>query len=235
MKGNAMNPHRKEYIADAIERAGPDAPLTVEHISRYLPDDFKLTDANLAEFRPAEAEPEAPPQAAPFVGWSALKDRVDALQANGAAPEVKEPEAVSEPAPATPDESVSARRNQVEKDLANARVARTVAGNTERRLYGVLAKAITQFQSGFAPMTPEQLRRDYVKEQAAIRQGIKDGTISTGPGPAIGKSVVDRAAYYSRGNPRTGNYRRGAYPANYKGGPNFDPRRGPVVKPPSER
>lgn len=233
-----MNPHRKEYIADAIERAGPDAPLTVEHISRYLPGDFKLTDANLAEFRPAEAEP-APVTV--FELAASLKSRVDAMQANGAAPEA-EPESsgtveVVPDTPATPEEIelVSARRNQVEKDLANARVARTVAGNTERRLYGVLAKAITQFQSGFVPMTPEQLRREYVQEQAAIRQGIKDGTIPTGPGPAIGKSVVDRAAYYSRGNPRTGNYRRGAYPANYKGGPNFDPRRGPVVKPPSER
>ena len=51
-------------------------------------------------------------------------------------------------------------------------------------------KAITGFRNGFVPISPEQLSRDFVHEQQAIRQAQKDGTLPVRDhGPGIGKSV----------------------------------------------
>lgn len=227
-----MNQLREDYIADAVQRAG--SPITVEFVSKFLPEDFKLTANDLKEFQPAEAEP-APEAERPF-DWAALNDRVQRLNVNGAAPEA-EPEAVAEPAPpATADdiEAATLRRIAADSLVANARVAVISASNVERAARIKLGNAVTQFQSGFAPVTPEQLRRDFVREQQAIRAGIADGSIAPPPrGVGIGKSTVDRVAYAQRGGSHQGNFRRGA--STVKGMPNFDPRKGPVAKLPSQR
>ena len=226
---------RKQMVAEAVGRAV--SPITIEHVAKYLPDDFELDTEDLAPHVPAEAEPA--PQAQPF-DWGALANRVDALQANApAAPEAEQATAEPEAPAVQPGdvEAATARRIAADSLVANARVALITAQNVEKDARTKLANAVTQFQSGFAPVTPEQLRRDHVNEQAAIRQAQKDGTLPVvGRGHGIGKSVVDRMAAYSRGgNPAQGNYRRGAYPSQMRGAPNYDPRRGPVVKPPSVR
>jgi hypothetical protein len=228
-----MTEVRKQMIADALQSAGADAPITVEHIARFLPDDFELEESDLAEFQPAEAEPVAQP-----FDWAVLKNRADVMRANGAAPEVQEPEAVAEPAPVQPGdiEAATERRIKSISLVANARNAVLAATNVEREARTRLAAAVTQFQSGFASRpTPEQLRRDHVKEQQAIRAGIKDGAIEPPRyGVGVGKSVVDRIAYAQRGGSHNnGNFRRGA--STIKGAPNFDPRKGPVAKLPSQR
>ena len=139
--------------------------------------------------------------------------------------------------PATPQEIETAvlRRIQADQDLANRRSELLSAQSAERVARDALAKAVTQFQIKLAPVTPEALRRSHVAEQAAIRQAQKDGLLPQRPGPGIGRSVVDRQAYYSRGgSPARGSYQRGAYPSQAKGAPNFDPRRGATVKLPEQ-
>jgi hypothetical protein len=227
-----MTQLRKEMVADAVQRAG--SPITVEFVSKFLPEDFELEESDLAEFQPAEAVPAA--QAEPF-DWAALNERVQRLNANGEAPDMQEPEApaVQEP-PALGDiEAATARRIASDSLVANTRNAVLAAQNVEREARARLANAVVQFQSGFQAVTPEQLRRDHVKEQQAIRAGIANGTIEPPRyGSGVGKSVVDRIAFAQRsGSHNNGNFRRGA--STIKGAPNFDPRKGPVAKLPSQR
>jgi hypothetical protein len=126
----------------------------------------------------------------------------------------------AEPQKFTPEEVNAAVTRRIDSDqlVANARVDVLHAGNVERAAREKLAKAVTAFQTGLAPLTPEQLKKDYVKEQQAIRAGIASGEIPVKPRGAIGKSVVDRIASYGRGgSPAHGNYRRGAYAASARG------------------
>ena len=132
-------------------------------------------------------------------------------------------------------ESAVQRRIKADQELANRRVELMAAGEAERAARTRLSVAVTTFQNGFAPVSPEQMRRDYVREQNEIRAAIKDGRLPPRKNPGHGKSMVDRQAFYGRGgNPAAGNYRRGAYPSQAFGAPNYDPRRGNVAKPPSE-
>ena len=171
--------------------------------------------------------------------WAALNERVQRLNANGEAPRVQEPEAPAVQEPPAPGDIEAATHRRIAADslVANARNSVIAAQNVERAARTKLANAVVQFQaSGFQPVTPEQLRRDHVKEQQAIRAGIANGTIAPPPrGVGIGKSMVDRIAYAQRG----GSHNNGNFPARsastVKGAPNFDPRKGPVVKLPSQR
>ena len=130
-------------------------------------------------------------------------------------------------------EAAVQRRIKADQDLANRRVELMATGEAERTARAKLATAVQTFQNGFAPVSAEQMRRDYVREQNEIRAAIKDGRLPPRKNPGHGKSVVDRNAFYSRGgNPARGDYRRGAYPSQAYGAPNRDPARGPVAKPP---
>jgi hypothetical protein len=231
MKGNDMTTERplirKQMVEQAVSQAGP--PVTIENVAKFLPPAFDLDNIDLAPFVDLETVAEAP-TVEPF-DWGALGARVERLQANA-----QQPQAEAEPEPpATPDAIEAATRRRIAADslVANARVAVIAASNVEREARIKLAKAVTQFQSGFAPVTPEQLRRDYVKEQAAIRQAQKDGTLPVPPRGAVGKSMIDRIAAAQRGGSLMGNFRRGASPV--RGMPNYDPRKGPTVKLPSQR
>jgi hypothetical protein len=137
-------------------------------------------------------------------------------------------------AKAAPDpvaiEAAVQRRNEADQGLANRRVELLAEQSAERVACDKLAQAVMTFQKGFPPMTPEELRRSHVREQHAIRAAGITPHRSLG----IGKSVIDRTAYYERhgGGPATGNRRRGAYPSQAKGALNYDPRRGNVAAPP---
>lgn len=216
------NPLRNQMVRNIIG-ANPDAPLTIEGLREFFPSDFDLGDDDLAPYQTIEFEPEAEPTPASV-----------ALAAKPEAAPV-----AAEPTPARTPEAIEAatlRRIASDQNLANARVAVTVAGNAERAARAKLAEAVNTFQKGFPPVTREKLVGDFVKEQAEIRRKIASGEMEPRKNPGIGKSVVDRTAFYGRGgNPATGNYRRGAYAAQFKGTKNYDPRRGPVAKLPSER
>jgi hypothetical protein len=123
--------------------------------------------------------------------------------------------------------AATARRLQADKDLANRRVELIAAQNAEREARATLAQAVGAFQAGFSPMTPEQLRRQHVQEQAGIREAIREGRMAPRR-PTFGKSRVDASAYYQRGGSPGGGgraYSRGAFPAS---------ARGRTVKVPSE-
>jgi hypothetical protein len=269
-------------------------PMTVEHMSQYLPDDFLLGDDDLAPFQksaPARVEgvkappvtgekqvivPRAPNSGTQGEAVPASKIRnalaqldpanddhwtADGLPSTSAvqkiandptirlrdiqaaAPGLERPKPQDRDIPKATAEAIEAatlRRIKADQDLANRRVELMAAQNAERDARTKLARAVTTFQNGFAPITPEQLRRSHVQEQADIRAAIKEGRLPMPRrGAGIGKSAVDRAAYWSKfgGGPGAGGggaYRRGAMPSNVKGAPNYDPSRGAVAKLPSE-
>jgi hypothetical protein len=257
-----VNPLRALMVENIINQ-NPDVPITVEALAPLLPDNFDLGEDDLELYRerhPLEAEPTpAQREAADMVqgilsGDAPIVFEGEAEQSPEAIGEaearafnahresqraaIKAPEADSPaPAPATPEQIDAAilRRNKAEQGLANARVAVTVAGNAERAARAKLAEAVTTFQNGFPKVTHEQLMRDVI----ASEQQRKAAGHPLRPQGQPGKSAVDRQAFYGRGgNPARGDYRRGAFPAQAKGAPNYDPRRGTVAvqpKVPSER
>jgi hypothetical protein len=210
MELKMSNPLRDQLVKNMIAQH-PGEPLTVENFAPYFADlpNFDLGDDDLEQYAEAAAE-----QAIEFEG----------------APEplaqpIKAPETVAEsvkPVPGTPEEIEAAtiRRLDADKTLANARVAIMAAQHDERDARNKLAKAVSAFQSGFAPITSQELRTQFVKEQQEIRRAIAAGEMPGRPGPKIGKSAVDRAAYYQRGGTPTGGgraYARGALPASVRG------------------
>lgn len=233
-----VNPLRAEMVANVV-RLHQREPLTVEALALYFPPDFDLGADDLAPFAPIEVPPpsaigdyvKASKEAAPDVEFDADPPaphvpgqdigevRVVSAKANVDPASVSntEPEA---PPPPTQEEINAAveRKIAAERDLPNKRVALIAAGSAEREARAKLAAAVTQFQSGLAPITPQELRSQFVKEQQAIRSAIARGEMPGRPGPKIGKSAVDRNAFYSRStNPAHGDYRRGSYPASARG------------------
>jgi hypothetical protein len=207
-----VNPLRGQMIRNTIG-ANPDAPLTIEGLKEFFPPDFDLGNDDLAPYQAVEFEAEAEPT-----------PKAEAKPEPEAAPVAPTPEAI---------EAATLRRIKSDQDLANARVAVTVAGNAERTARDKLGKAVQAFQSGFPQITREKLVADHAKEQLEIRRKIASGEMELRKNPGIGKSVVDRTAFYGRGgNPARGDYRRNAYPSQMKGTKNYDPRRGPVYVPP---
>jgi pyruvate/2-oxoglutarate dehydrogenase complex dihydrolipoamide acyltransferase (E2) component len=240
-----INPLRAMMVQNIINQNSSE-PITVENLAPFFPKDFDLGEDDLENYRQSrpvifEGEPEAMPAAT-----------------QEAAPEaVAEPEA---PPPATPDaiEAATVRRIAADQSLANARVAVTVAGNVERAARDKLAKAVSAFQSGFAPITREMLMRDVIASEQARKAA---GHVTQRQGRP-GNSVVDQSAFYGRGGnparyapapwglngkpvpagtpgavPGAKGYRRGAFSSQEKGARNDNPARGPVAalpKVPSE-
>ncbi|HUI12980.1 MAG TPA: hypothetical protein VL048_05865 [Xanthobacteraceae bacterium] len=111
--------------------------------------------------------------------------------------------------------------------LANARAAVTTATNLRNRARERLASAVQAWQTGMPRMTRDQAAREVIATYQATRA---EQVRSIQPGP----SVIDRVAANQRGGPAAwGNFRRGA--STVRGAPNFDPRKGPVAKLPSQR
>jgi hypothetical protein len=222
-----INPMRVMMVTSIIQRNQGEA-FTVENLTRFFPADFDLGEDDLAHYRaahPIDVPPEPPIE---FEGDTAPTAEAPAPAVESAKPE-------PEPAQPPPPEAIEAavtRRNKAEQDLANARVLQITEDNQERALRGDLAKAVSAFQSGFPPITREQLMRDVIASEQERKAAGHPSRPQSGPG----KSVVDRVAFYGRGgNPARGDYRRGAFSSQAKGAPNYDPRRGAVAKAPSER
>jgi hypothetical protein len=234
-----INPMRVTMVTSIIQQNQGEA-FTVENLTRFFPADFDLGEDDLAYYREThpiefEAEAEPTPAATQAPAPEPQPPQARALAASRA-PESKPLEGIApEPAPPADPAAIDAavtRRNKAEQDLANARVLQITEDNQERALRGDLAKAVSAFQSGFPPITREQLMRDVI----ASEQERKAAGHPSRPQSRPGKSVVDRVAFYGRGgNPARGDYRRGAFASQAKGAPNYDPRRGAVAKVPSER
>jgi hypothetical protein len=212
------NDIRDALLMAAIAKAQQDGvPITVPvlELECGLPADFELgqdeLDGMLASMAPAEAE-----------STPIEPDAVDA-------PEESSPAAMTA---TEARDRVVALNNQ----LAQARADVMSAQQRQRDARAKLGAAITQFQSGFAKISPSELLRQNARDQAELRRLGKDGRMrQSQPGP----SAVDQMAYFSKGgsvNRGAGpKWRRGAYDASAQGAPNSDPRRGPVAKPPGQQ
>jgi hypothetical protein len=230
--GTAGRDMRLTAAIMTLEQRGDD-PAVLASVQLELPQDFDLDATELSDMLdhmnivpggtvavPDPAEDEGEAEAAAFA-----KHREG--QRRPLVPTVESPTI-------TADE---ARDSVVlwEKRLAQARGARLGADQKARDLRGKLATAMQEFVAGFAQLTPEQNAREMIaSEQARKAAGIplNGGRARTG-----GPSVVDQSAGSADGssaNRRYGSgFRRGAY--TKPGGLNFDPRRGPVAKLPSQR
>ena len=170
----------RQQIVLAVIENHPDLPLTVEalaeHFAKY--DKFDLGQDDL--------------------DWYAAALEADQAQAAEPAEPDEQPEP-EPPASANDIEAAVARKLNADQALANARVALQVAQRREVELRGRLSTAVASFQRGFAPVTQEQLHRDFLASEAALRVARKEGRAPprhTGRG--IGPSAVDRSAYYQR-------------------------------------
>lgn len=110
--------------------------------------------------------------------------------------------------------------------LAEARAAVLTATNRRAKCREVLSLAVTAWQTNMPRMSREQAAREVI---ATYQETRAEQHRQTTPGP----SLVDRISAAQRGGPAAyGNFRRGAYTT--RGGKNYDPRRGPVAKLPSQ-
>jgi len=225
------------YMVKNIIAQNPDAPITVESLSRFLPDTFDLGDDDLAPYIQTpevefEAEVVSPPPNAGVEQSSG--DAVTGEQDAAGTPTL------------TMDEARE-RVRVLHEALAQARGAVMTLVNDQRHARDRLATAIAAFVSG---MRPPLTREALVAEE--IRRGRFQAKQQRESRP--GKSYVDRAAYFGRDNSAAGHvrsnlqygYRRGAMPASMRG--KIDPRyaaasmplaesvrKGAVAKLPSER
>ena len=214
MTFTTRNIMRDEMIRAAINEAREAGkPVTVAVLGlEHLPSDFDLSQSELDGFLADEAEPTA----------------VDLLTIESDAP-ADEPEA--EAAPAMTMDEARDRLVRLNNELSQARGDVLMLASKQRDARAKLAAAITQFQTGFPKLTPTELLRQHAREQNELRAQGKTGRVrQSRPGP----SVVDQAAYYSRGGTANRGYgpkwRRGAYAADSYGAPNSDPRRGAISK-----
>src|ERR1700720_2023371 len=156
-----INPLRAMMVVNIIQQ-NSDVPITVESLAPLLPPDFSLGEDDLEHYR------ESHPQAEPPIEFEG--DTAPTAEAPAPAVESAKPQPEPEPEPAQPPtpeaiEAAVTRRNKAEQDLANARVLQITEDNTERALRGDLAKAVSAFQSGFPPITREQLMRDVIASE----------------------------------------------------------------------
>jgi hypothetical protein len=169
-----------------------DEPITVENLAQYFPDDFSLGDGDLAPY--IDAVPAEQP--IEFEGAPEPQPMNHPLPVAG-----NEAEQTPEPPPPPPAreqiENAAQRRIKADQDLANARILQMTEDRTEQELRAKLAKAVTNFQAAFPPITRETLMRQYAQEQAAIRGAIARGEMPA-PQSNVPRGAVSRAAYFQK-------------------------------------
>jgi hypothetical protein len=217
--GNGARDNLLTLAIMKLEQAGDD-PSVLASVQLELPKDFDLDAGELAA----------------MLAHMNIKP-VEAPTREALAVEAVADETVPEPVESQTMTADEARDAVVmwEKRLAQARGARLGAEQKARDLRGRLGAAVQEFVQGFSQLSPEEnVRQMIASEQARKAAGIpiNGGRTRTG-----GPSVVDMAAGSADGSSANRSFapkfRRGAF--TQKGGMNFDPRRGPVAKPPSER
>lgn len=253
-----VNPLRVSMIKNAIMQ-NRDEPITVENLSRFLPDDFDLDyDLDVAPLIADQGEAK-PLSEVEFDAEAPAQEATPAIKFEGDAPEPVMEAAEPEP-PAPTAEEIAAAEQRVRDShtaLAERRVSLIQAQGVERVARDKLGKVLGSFQAGFTPVSRDQLMRDYIASEQHAKAMRKAGMSPT-PQGRPGKSYFDRTRFYgARGDaadfarqspPLTeaqaralgghgagwkGNARN-SYSASNKGRNNYDPRRGPVAKLPSE-
>lgn len=215
----ADNNPRVGILKNLIETArahGGEVDLDV--VNKFLPESLRYTQADLdaassALSAASEASADGSPTATADAPSSETLENFEPPHANGAAPPHDDaPEAT--PEPMTHVVSLAAAY----ASLDHARSELRIAQDQQKIIRSRMANAIAKFQrtSGTAPPTPDELRRDFARQQAAERgRGVKQIRRDSVPGP----SQLDRMAFYAKGDVGVvyGGHRRGAFPASRKG------------------
>lgn len=214
---------RRTLLLNAIEQATTDGvEITVENLKPLLPSDYFMVPEDFELIAPV-IEPPA------VAGELVAIESDDTVTRNAVIEPVDSqppPVVVLERLKVTPTPTINTIEQATDATivaqnaLAEARVHLTVCGRQEGEARAALAEAISQFQSGFQKITPEQLRRNYAIEQQEYRRAVAAGEIAPRQRPRIANSNIDRSAAYSRGDMEAGTYRsyaRGAHPASRQG------------------
>jgi hypothetical protein len=175
---------------DEAAESGQDPVVNIATIAMRLPEDFALDEREFAAV-------------------------IHALEAGDvpASVEPTEPEA-----PAMTADGARENIVRLHNELSAARGALISAEEAKRNSATRLAQAIQRFQRAVgAKPSPQDLLRDHVRQQQAMREsGARNVRVTDlGPNP----SMIDRQAAWSRGGSSAGrgDYRRGAFPGSAYG------------------
>jgi hypothetical protein len=186
-----VNPLRVDMIANTIAQ-NPGEALTVENLARFFPENFELSKYDLKLHREPPAEQPIEFEGAPEPQPQPMNHPLPV--AGNEAEQTPEPP----PPPAREQiENAAQRRIKADQDLANARILQMTEDRTEHELRAKLAKAVTNFQAAFPPITRDTLMRQYNQEQAAIRGAIARGEMPA-PQSNVPRGAVSRAAYFQK-------------------------------------
>lgn len=193
--GNEVRDGMLREAIEAVQAAGE--PVTLEAVAARLPGDFDADRSELDAMLAAMTPP----------------DR--AVGAN--APTARSDKSVPKSVPTMAE--LQERIVKLNNDLSQARGDVLTLQSSLRTARERLAMAITSFQTGFAKVTREQLMREHIagEQQRKARGESLNMRGQSRPGP----SVVDSAAFYSRGGSANRGYgpkwRRGAFDASQYG------------------
>jgi hypothetical protein len=155
-------------------------------------------------------------------------EHVASLEQPGETIREQTPDEPAQPeAPTLPPDEARENLRLANLTLANARTNLLACTNRRNAARGRLADAVAAWQSGLPRISRDQAVKEAIASYQATRAEQQRR-------PTPGPSMVDRIAASQRGGPAAwGNFRRGA--STVRGGLNFDPRKGPVAKLPSQR
>jgi hypothetical protein len=263
MVSATANPVRDEILYSAIRKLG--GSPTFEETVAALPQDFDLDETEYSgaiKIVALKTQPpdEPPPQVERVAPHALMIDKtpsgdplpVEPVETIEAATEIEEAKPVENQGE-NPEEISSPLTQQEANDavlaaenaLGEARFALRRAQENTKAARAAVANAVTIWQTGLPVYSAERNVRDHLKQsQEARRIRVEQGGPTATARP--GKSYLDRAAKYGRDNSPEGAARsrmqhgahRGAFSRSEVAANSFqnrDPRRGPVVKLPSER
>jgi hypothetical protein len=207
-----MNPLRQNMTRDAVAKARDgNLEITVRNVAMFLPGptafdpalkkqpDFALDADDIAPYLPLAAEP---------LIVEPSTEIVDAKTV-----EVQQPVE----SPQARIARLETATIKLERERQDLRYAREQAVIDERAAQLELEKIARAFMSGFSPpITPDQLLRQHVQQQAEQRRLRAEGKV---PGPrarTVGPSTLDRYAAAQRGGSpgfAGRGYSRGGLPA----------------------
>jgi hypothetical protein len=199
---------RDDMMREAILNAAPDT--TLASVASWLPGDFDLDEAELADMiatmaaEPTPAQREAGALVASILGLDPAPIEFEGApdptpEALGEAEARAPAEPVKEPPTLTFQEARDVVSEWANK-LSKARGALMAAQARQQAGRLKLAAVIGQFVSGFPKKSREDLQREYLASEAERRQRVADGLEPpTGGVRNAPTGVLTRNAFYRRG------------------------------------
>jgi len=250
------NQERDQMYREKISSIG--AGVTFETLVAAMPADFGAEAEEYEAFLAQSFTGAAPPPAGTDLTSAPMFDKTPDGQhslvpskslENIEAPRAAEVEASGNDVAPQPEILLtSAEANQAalsaQNKLTEAQVTARRAKEAAAKARAVLAAAIAEWRDGAPPYTQEMLLRDHLRSEQEKRKARIEGGGAQMPAPRVGRSYIDKAAAYGRDASPEGHVRsrmqnggshRGAFPSSQKYQMNYDPKRGPVAKPPGAK